>query len=80
MEEFACLGSVFSSVGKFAQVVERRAGATRAFGSLKRRLWGRKNVSLKVKLKTFNAVVLPVLLYGASTWALPHSGVKIKCF
>ena len=74
VEEFAYLGSVFTGDGKFAQDVERtRAGATRAFGTLKRRLWGRRDVSLKVKMKIFNAVVLPVLLYGASTWALTRT-------
>ena len=67
VEEFAYLGSVFTSDGKFTQDVERRrAGAIGALGTLKRRLWGRRNVSLKVKMKIFNAVVLPVLLYGAS--------------
>ena len=67
MEEFANLGNVFTSDGKFTQDVERRrAGATRAFGTLKRRLWGRRDVSLKAKMKIFDAVLLPVLLYGAS--------------
>ena len=39
VEEFVYLGSVFTSDGKFMQDIERRrAGATRAFGTLKRRL------------------------------------------
>ena len=74
VEEFVYLGSVFTSDGKFLQDIERRrAGATRAFGTLKRRLWGRRDVSLKVKMKIFNAVVLPVLLYGATAWALTRT-------
>ena len=74
VEEFVYLGSVFTSDGKLTHDVERRwAGATTAFGSLKRRLWGRRDVSLKVKMKIFSAVVLPVLLYGASKWALTHT-------
>ena len=74
VEEFVYLGSVFTSDGKFAQDIERRrAGATRSFGTLKRRLWGRRDVSLEVKMKIFNAVVLPVLLYGATAWALTQT-------
>ena len=77
VEEFVYLGSVFTSDGKFVQDIERRrAGATRAFGTLRRRLWGRRDVSLKVKMKVFNTVVLPVLLYGATTWALTKTEEK----
>ena len=57
-------------------IEQRRAGAKRAFGTLKRRLWGRRDVSLKVKMKVFNAVVLLVLLYGATAWALTRTEEK----
>ena len=30
----------------------------------------KRNYSLKVKLKIFNAIVLLILLYGATAWAL----------
>ena len=43
------------------------------FGTLRRRLWGRREVSLKVQTKIFNAVVLPVLLYGPNEWALTRT-------
>ena len=77
VEEFIYLGSVFTSDGKVMQDIERRrAGATRAFGTLRRRLWGRREVSLKVKMKVFNAIVLPVLLYGATAWALTRTEEK----
>ena len=70
VEEFTYLGSVIASNGKFTKNIERRrAGATRAFGMLRRRSWGRREVSLKVKMKMFNAIVLPVLLYGATALA-----------
>ena len=74
VEEFIYLGSVFASDGRIIQDIERRrAGATRTFGTLRRRLWGRREVSLKVKMKVFNATVLPVLLYGATTWPLTQT-------
>ena len=74
VDEFTYLGSVMASNGKFTQDIERRrAGATRAFGMLGRRLWGRREISVKVKMRIFNAVVLPVLLYGATAWALTRT-------
>ena len=61
VEVFTYLGSVIASNGKFTQDIERtRAGATRAFGMLRRRLWGRSEKSLKVKMKISNTVVLPL--------------------
>ena len=51
----------------------RRAGTARAFGIMKQRLWGRREVSLKVKMKIINAVVMPLLTYAASTWAMTRS-------
>ena len=59
---------------KFTYDIERkRAGTTSAFGMLGRRLWRRRKISLKVKMKVFNAVVLPVLLYGTTAWALTRA-------
>ena len=57
--------------GKFLLDTEkRRAAASKAFGMLRQRMCGRREFRLKVKLKVFNAIVLPVLLYGATAWAL----------
>ena len=33
-------------------------------------MWGRREISLKVEMKVFNAIVIPVLLYDATVWAL----------
>ena len=74
VNEFTYLGSVISSDGKLLKDIEkRRAAATRAFGMLRARMWGRREISLKVKMKVFNAIVLPVLMYGATAWALTRT-------
>ena len=76
-EQFTYLGSVITSDGKFIHDIERRrAGATRAFGMLRQRMWGRREISLKVKMKVFNAILMPVLLYGATAWALTKTEEK----
>ena len=36
-------------------------------------MWGRREISLKIKMKVFNAIVIPVLLYGATAWALTRT-------
>ena len=74
VEEFTYLGSVVTADGRINQDIERRrAGARRAFGSLRQRLWSRREISLKVKMRIFNAIVLPVLLYGATAWAVTRT-------
>ena len=62
---------MITSDGKFLRVIEkRRAAARKAFGMLRQREWGRKEISLKVKLEIFNAILSPVLLYVATAWVL----------
>ena len=59
---------MITSDGKLMQNIKRRrAGATRAFRMVKRRFWGRREVSLKVKIKIFNVVVLSDLMYRATS-------------
>ena len=71
VKEFTYLGTIITSEGKFIEDIERkRVGATRAFGMLRLRMWGRKEISLKVKMKVFNANVILVLLYYATAWTL----------
>ena len=61
VDVFTYLGSVMASSGKFTQVVDRRrAGATRAVGMFTCRLCGRKEISVKVKMKIFNVTCADV--------------------
>ena len=46
VEEFTSLGNVVTTAGKCMQDIKRRrTGATRTFGMLKRRKWGRREIS-----------------------------------
>ena len=61
VEEFIYLGGVMACNGKSSEDIEtRRAGATTAFDMFRRRLWGRREITLRVKMKILNADVLPV--------------------
>ena len=45
----------------------RLGKAKTAFRKLKR-IWGSKRYNRKTKIRLFNALVKPVLLYGSETW------------
>jgi hypothetical protein len=51
---------------------EERARISKAKGRFAQiqRLWGMKNMSVRVKMRCYNAYVLPVLLFASETWAL----------
>ena len=51
------------------EVEQRIALTSRAFGALRRPVFGDKDLSLKTKRLVYRAVVLGVLLYGVETWA-----------
>ncbi len=67
---FKYLGSTIEGNGSIKNDVEDRiAKASRAFGDLKRPVFGDKDLSLATKRLVYRAVVLGVLLCGAEAWA-----------
>ena len=48
----------------------RMARASASFGRMSNRVWKRRGLSNKTKLKVYHAVVLPSLLYGSETWTV----------
>ncbi|KAK3765640.1 hypothetical protein RRG08_063677 [Elysia crispata] len=53
-----------------AQVNNRIAKASDAFGKLCENVWERRGCSLTTKLKVYHAVVLTTLLYASETWTV----------
>ena len=71
VERFTYLGSVVHSDGGSDLDVTRRLGL--AYGvmeSLNQGVWRCRYLSRRTKIRVFNVLVLPVLLYGAETWTL----------
>ncbi|KAI8479503.1 hypothetical protein Bbelb_427640 [Branchiostoma belcheri] len=65
--------SLITSDCKSDQDVKRRLGiASAAFASLSR-VWRSKHLSRTNKLRTYNTLVLSVLLYGAESWTITKS-------
>ena len=67
---FKYLGGLVNTSATCEQEVNARIGKTWGRFSEMKKLWGIKRMSIHVKLKLYNAYVLPVLLFGSETWAL----------
>ncbi|BHF64279.1 hypothetical protein SprV_0200728100 [Sparganum proliferum] len=71
VESFPCLGSTLSLNTKIDdEVANRTPKASQAFGRLQSTVWNRHGLQLSTKLRMYNAVFLPTLLYGAETWTV----------
>ncbi len=70
-DKFVCLGSTLSRhVSIDEEVNYRISRASSAFGRLYDKVWERRGISVKTKLKVYRAVVLPSLLYACETWTV----------
>ena len=58
------------------EIDSRISKASKSFSRLSRLLWYQRNITLKNKLRTFKAKILPTLLYGCETWAPTSTHLK----
>ena len=71
VDEFCYLGANISSIDSSSRDIEIRIGkASGAFNALLEPVWVNRRISAKTKLRLFNALVVPVLLYGAEAWSI----------
>ena len=71
VQEFTYLGSIIAIYGHIeAEQQKRMSKASMSFGRLRERLWNNHNVSIIVKRKSYRAIILSILLYGAETWTV----------
>jgi hypothetical protein len=68
VDEFTFLGSVIP--GSSSDIKRRIGLASSAFGRLKEAIWSRKDVSLKLKLRLYHALIVPVAVYASETWTI----------
>jgi Reverse transcriptase (RNA-dependent DNA polymerase) len=68
--KFVYLGGMITEEGGCGEDIRRRIGlASTVFGKLDK-MWRTNSVSIKTKLRLYNALVIPVLLYGSECWCL----------
>nr|VZI50832.1 unnamed protein product [Spirometra erinaceieuropaei] len=69
VNNFPYLDSTLSCSTKIDDDAGRRISkATQAFGRLQSTVWNRHGLQLSTKLKIYEAVILPTLLYGDESW------------
>ncbi len=74
VESFKYLGSSFTATGQAEDEFSGRIGRARsAFTRLKATLWSRREISLKTKGRSYEALVRTILLYGCETWPCRRS-------
>ena len=76
-DRFTYLGSTLSRTASLDDEISARLSkASSAFGRLRSSTWDRRGISTNTKIKVYNAVVLPSLLYGCETWTVYSSQAK----
>ena len=74
VSNFVYLGS---SVPDTTKDIERRiALALTAFGRLRKSIWSNRDILLKLKLRLYRALILPIATYASETWALTNTDEK----
>jgi hypothetical protein len=77
-DSFVYLGSTLSRDGTLdAEINQRIAKASTAFGKLEKRVWSDRGITTNTKLSVYEACVLTALLYGSETWTTYRRHVKL---
>ncbi|XP_046846768.1 uncharacterized protein LOC124440414 [Xenia sp. Carnegie-2017] len=71
VDKFTYLGSTLSrAVTIDAEVNNRIAKASSAFGRLRTNVWERRGITAATKLKVYSAIVFPTLLFACESWTV----------
>ena len=70
VNKFVYLGGMVTEDGKSAEDIKRIIGLAAAMMAKLTKLWRSKSIKLKTKVKLYETLVIPVLMYGAETWTL----------
>ena len=84
VSDFVFLGS---NVPGTTNDIKRRLGpASASFGRLKNKIWQNRDVSLELKMRLYNALIVPIATYASETWTLNKSDTQMlhvfemRCF
>ncbi|KAJ8911341.1 hypothetical protein NQ315_014185 [Exocentrus adspersus] len=70
VEQFTCLGSIFSRKPNIGEEIEARIMAENKCVAGLRRILRNKNISRQTKIRLYKTVVRPIVTYASKTWAL----------
>ena len=65
------LGAILSADGTCEEEIEQRVGAAaRVIGAMRKEVLERKELKKATKMRVYNVIVLPTMLYGSETWTV----------
>ena len=70
VDRFTYLGSIVDKQGGTEADIKIRTCKARAVFNQLKNVWGSGDLTLRIKIRIFNTLVKPVLLYGAETWRI----------
>ncbi|KAL3866766.1 hypothetical protein ACJMK2_044042 [Sinanodonta woodiana] len=76
VDSFTYLGSILDKQGGTDADVKTRIGKARAAFHQLKNIWGSRQFNITTKIRVFNTIVKPILLYGAETWRTTATTMK----
>jgi hypothetical protein len=76
VESFTYLGSTVDKEGGTDADIKTRIGKARAAFCQLKNVWSSTELTTNVKIRMFNTIIKPVLLYGAETWRTTTTNMK----
>ena len=82
VDKLKYLGVMISGDGRCDDEIEQRIGAAaRVVGAMRKEALERRELQKRTKMRVFNAMVVPTLLYGCETWTVQKRHVsKLQAF
>ena len=82
VEKFVYLGSNITENNIYLEDVKRRLSIARQKFSKLQKIWKNKNISDRLKIILFKALIIPIATYGSETWTMTQSKInwkRLKC-
>ena len=73
VESFKYLGMTVTRDGRMEEEIKSRIGAASRCCYSMLELFKKRSISAKTRLKIYNTIIRPILLYGCEAWALTKS-------
>jgi len=70
VEDLVYLGSLLKEDRKFEKRIRRRSSLASAMVGKLNTIWKSSNISLRTKIKVYEALVIPIFTYGSECWTL----------